>query len=585
MPPSASLGAGHTAVLAAEIFWQLPAWVASRRRRGDVTLGLWFLRSPEGRRVAGLACSDSTITWRGVGSARREPRTETRSRVNIQTCTDRPWGFLSSRAARGLVISFGVIALQTGLCVEAVADRPAAVDHSTEMYFPPIGGPQEIGDCTCWSSCYYYSTYMQARDEGLDASTGDPDVICSPRFLFVLIAQGWWGAECTEHAMARLADVGCAPVSRHPMSAWYTDWPTTSAWVAALDNRPGPLESIRADTAAGLEAIKQRIADGGVVVTRADFLSNYGDYGSSARGPGIDNRVMYRRQGWHYLRHSICVVGYDDDRPYVDDRDGQTHQGAFLIANSEGPNWGWHNSTETGSRGFIWVAYTMFLESEIGWYDYELEVSPCFDNAPYPEVYFHEDRPHYRPRLYAVAGINHSDRNLLTFSGGIGPPETPEFSGPNAIEPTDAGDISINHSRRPAVDLTDGIHLIPPGATRNVFISLGLESSATSAATITSVYFHHDFDGDGTCTVVSAEIESPVVVWPGTTEYVSVSLTNPLPGDLDGDGAVDLSDLAQLLSSYGLASGAQPEDGDLDGDGDVDLSDLAGLLANYGVGV
>ncbi len=53
-------------------------------------------------------------------------------------------------------------------------------------------------------------------------------------------------------------------------------------------------------------------------------------------------------------------------------------------------------------------------------------------------------------------------------------------------------------------------------------------------------------------------------------------------GDLDGDGDIDLSDLAQLLSNYGETGGKTYEDGDLDGDGDVDLSDLAALLAVYG---
>ncbi|MFQ5806726.1 MAG: hypothetical protein ACE5I3_09775 [Phycisphaerae bacterium] len=53
-------------------------------------------------------------------------------------------------------------------------------------------------------------------------------------------------------------------------------------------------------------------------------------------------------------------------------------------------------------------------------------------------------------------------------------------------------------------------------------------------------------------------------------------------GDLDYDGDVDLSDLAQLLANYGTTSGASYEDGDIEGDGDVDLSDLAALLANYG---
>jgi len=54
-------------------------------------------------------------------------------------------------------------------------------------------------------------------------------------------------------------------------------------------------------------------------------------------------------------------------------------------------------------------------------------------------------------------------------------------------------------------------------------------------------------------------------------------------GDINGDNQVNLSDLAQLLSSYGLTSGAAYEDGDLDGDADVDLADLAALLAEYGV--
>ena len=57
-----------------------------------------------------------------------------------------------------------------------------------------------------------------------------------------------------------------------------------------------------------------------------------------------------------------------------------------------------------------------------------------------------------------------------------------------------------------------------------------------------------------------------------------------IPGDLDGDGDVDLADLAQLLAHYGMSEGATYEDGDLDGDGDVDLSDLAELLAHYGEG-
>ncbi len=63
---------------------------------------------------------------------------------------------------------------------------------------------------------------------------------------------------------------------------------------------------------------------------------------------------------------------------------------------------------------------------------------------------------------------------------------------------------------------------------------------------------------------------------------ITIDYGQPCPADLDGDDSIGLSDLAVLLSNFGMTSGAQPADGDLDGDGDVDLTDLAGLLAVFG---
>lgn len=57
---------------------------------------------------------------------------------------------------------------------------------------------------------------------------------------------------------------------------------------------------------------------------------------------------------------------------------------------------------------------------------------------------------------------------------------------------------------------------------------------------------------------------------------------SPCPGDLNNDRVVNLGDLAQLLSHYGLIGSATPADGDLDGDLDVDLGDLSNLISHYG---
>jgi probable HAF family extracellular repeat protein len=57
-----------------------------------------------------------------------------------------------------------------------------------------------------------------------------------------------------------------------------------------------------------------------------------------------------------------------------------------------------------------------------------------------------------------------------------------------------------------------------------------------------------------------------------------------VPGDVDGDGDVDLADLAMLLTAFGSCSGdpSYTVGADFDASGCVELSDLALLLANFG---
>ncbi len=60
---------------------------------------------------------------------------------------------------------------------------------------------------------------------------------------------------------------------------------------------------------------------------------------------------------------------------------------------------------------------------------------------------------------------------------------------------------------------------------------------------------------------------------------IQIRKIEPLPGDLDGDETVGVTDLLQLLGAWGLCD-ACPED--LDGDDRVGVTDLLILLANWG---
>lgn len=81
-------------------------------------------------------------------------------------------------------------------------------------------------------------------------------------------------------------------------------------------------------------------------------------------------------------------------------------------------------------------------------------------------------------------------------------------------------------------------------------------------------------------------IDTPYYGWP-LADNIQMWNGTPapaLPGDLDEDGCVSLSDLSLLLGSYGTASGAAYSDGDLTGDGAVNLGDLSLMLEHYGEG-
>jgi len=389
---------------------------------------------------------------------------------------------------------------------------PALVDNSISRYFPPIRSQGMQGSCAAWCSCYYYNTYTQARDENLTVSNGDNNHICSPAFMYPLINGGVDKGGSVPYVVARLSDVGCCSWALKPYSeSDWVSWPSEAAWIDALKRRTSAAHSFNLMTDAGIAALKQHLANGNIAATRTDVYANWHPTFHNNEGRGIQNGVLFSHAGeTNTGGHGMTFVGYDDNRSYNDGT--TTRHGAFLLANSWGTGWGIYNSTGSGTKGFMWVSY-----------DYVKAANSCFEGA-----WYNDDRDNYRPRLYGAAGINHATRGYVTYSGGVGSTLTPAWSSYKPIDHDGGTTVSIQDTKRVAVDLTEGISSITNYADISLFVKCSISSSAGTNGTITSAEFFHDFDGDGNFLSVTSS-DPTVTVVPGQTGYarVNFSHTNP----------------------------------------------------------
>lgn len=108
-------------------------------------------------------------------------------------------------------------------------------------------------------------------------------------------------------------------------------------------------------------------------------------------------------------------------------------------------------------------------------------------------------------------------------------------------------------------------------------------TSTGSPATDTSVLdtftdstgYNGSISGDATLLTNSPQYTTfrGLAIVPGTA-------VTRLPGDTNGDGVVDLTDLNNVLNNFGVTASGNP--GDDNGDGVVDLSDLNDVLNNFG---
>jgi hypothetical protein len=370
--------------------------------------------------------------------------------------------------------------------------------------------------------------------------------------------------------MRFLDRVGCGSWANRPHDPWQQDattWPTENQWVEALRRRTQATWSIDLSQTAGLEALKQLLHNGEIAVVRTYQYDNWRSFGnpacqSAGTCPGIDNDVYFENSGTNYGGHDVTIVGYDDDKTYVDSS-GQTRAGAFLISNSASPFYGTFNSlystanpdpSNPDNRGFMWVAYDFVAKT-----------------APWWRAYYNTDRPLYRPRLYAASGVSATDRLSVTFRGGTGPTTHPRFTSHAALQSSWGTAHPIDPSTRVVVDLTDGL---PSVTFTNAYVPLFVELSncnsagaAACGATLQNTSFFYDPEGNGIdLSASNAHLQSPDAPKTLAANRPSARACTYVPGtaDVNDNGIVDRTDIQSIMNASRSDADCASDPRDLD---------------------
>jgi len=103
---------------------------------------------------------------------------------------------------------------------------------------------------------------------------------------------------------------------------------------------------------------------------------------------------------------------------------------------------------------------------------------------------------------------------------------------------------------------------------------------------ISSLHFSEVFGSNTYPTLYMKEnFAVPTSASPARLELtVQIGDQPPLPGDVDGNGVVDVQDLVLVIVNWGPCPELGPCTGDLDGNDFVDVSDLVEVIVNWGTG-
>ena len=292
------------------------------------------------------------------------------------------------------------------------------------QYLPPMGNQGQLNSCAAWASCYYTKTWQDAQERGWTDLATNPDHRMSPAFGYNLANGGENYGSSPTMIMLLMCGGGCTTMKDMPVTANttdYTTWPAADMFKNAITYRAQTAGIIDLSTSAGINSLKQLVANGDIAVIGLEAHDNlecypYQDYidpTDTTITISTNNSVYYANGGRDEGGHAMTVIGYDDSITFYNNVTNKQENGAFLIVNQWGHEWGISISTgpmpyaiDTSTGGFIWISYN-YLQNL----------------SSYQQAYVMTDRTGYTPTTYGSFSLSHPERGDMNvrFTGGSNP--------------------------------------------------------------------------------------------------------------------------------------------------------------------
>lgn len=354
-----------------------------------------------------------------------------------------------------------------------------SVDNSEHL--PSVGNQGLQNSCLAWAWGYYYKTYQEWQDYGWSVS--DPIHIFSPSFIYNQINGGRDRGALMSDALKLLIDNGCTTINDFPYQSDLSTWPSEYAYLNAMKYRSLDAYYIQASDMAGIEQVKQHLANKNIAVLGISIYGNFDDIHSYNNTYCLKDTTGNNRGS-----HAITVVGYDDNKIT---RDGT---GAFKFVNSWGTSW--------GDYGYGWMSYQAVMDTILSGRTF----------------FYTTDRIHYKPTIIASVQLTHTDRNLLKLTLGIGMDNLTSYSKNylNFDMNTMSGLPSVPFpDNKIDFDISDGLEFLDTTKSNNIFLK-------TSSTVQGKVDHFAVTDLRVSNTVISTE--TPMTI-PGNNDSIFTNLT------------------------------------------------------------